>query len=344
MAALVHAHPRLADLALSFPALLVALAHPRPQFDPAPAIAAVIAGRPLGEIAWLCGVPLWLRNLQPAMFHGPIPELPDSDGVRRAIVNCLPRETRQGQVWLETVSDASRDAHDAFAIWCARHVMYGHRTKLVPRLRLLSLWAWYSGAGGTNGHARIDTPWHPAMTVTGAVASAEKWRIELELHLNLAGRKIVNHWLRPAIVDGYAFVPLATEADIRDEARVMRNCLRTYSFDVACNYVRLWSIRRDGHRVASASVGRIRSQPVLSIAELKAAGNRQAPVEVWLAAQRWLVECGPSPEALAAIRAEKPAQLSSPAWRALWRPYWIAKGRIPDWLPLSPSRGALASL
>jgi hypothetical protein len=29
---------------------------------------------------------------------------------------------------------------------------------------------------------------------------------------------------------------------------------------------------------------------------------------------------------------------------SLWRPYWLAKRRIPKWLPLAPSRRALAAL
>jgi len=38
------------------------------------------------------------------------------------------------------------------------------------------------------------------------------------------------------------------------------------------------------------------------------------------------------------------APLDRALWRSLRRPYWLAKRRIPEWLPISPSRGALNTL
>lgn len=72
--ALSMRHSRIADLAASFPALLFALAVPRPGLDPAPALARVIDGLALADAAVAAEVPLWLRKLpaealvQP--FHG----------------------------------------------------------------------------------------------------------------------------------------------------------------------------------------------------------------------------------------------------------------------------------
>jgi len=51
-------HTRLADLAVSFPSLLFALALPRPDIDPGPAIARVIDGRPLREVAAAARLPV----------------------------------------------------------------------------------------------------------------------------------------------------------------------------------------------------------------------------------------------------------------------------------------------
>ena len=49
--ALAMRHSRIADLAVSFPALLFALAVPRPRLDPACALARVVDGRALAEVA-----------------------------------------------------------------------------------------------------------------------------------------------------------------------------------------------------------------------------------------------------------------------------------------------------
>jgi hypothetical protein len=38
------------------------------------------------------------------------------------------------------------------------------------------------------------------------------------------------------------------------------------------------------------------------------------------------------------------APLDRMTWLSLWRPYWLAKRRIPEWLPIAPSRRALGAL
>jgi hypothetical protein len=48
-------------------------------------------------------------------------------------------------------------------------------------------------------------------------------------------------------------------------------------------------------------------------------------------------------------RALEPARvgirpLHRPTWPSLSQPYWLAKRRIPEWLPIAPSRDALESL
>ena len=58
---LAMGHSRIADLAASFPALLFALAVPRPGLDPAPALAHVVDGLGLAEAAVAADVPMWLR-------------------------------------------------------------------------------------------------------------------------------------------------------------------------------------------------------------------------------------------------------------------------------------------
>src|SRR3954466_6545395 len=74
--ALAGRHSRLADLAVSFPALLFALAVPRVRFDPGLAVARVIAGASLADVASEVRLPLWLRKLPPEAFVRPIPLLP----------------------------------------------------------------------------------------------------------------------------------------------------------------------------------------------------------------------------------------------------------------------------
>ena len=99
----------------------------------------------------------------------------------------------------------------------------------------------------------------------------------------------------------------------------------------------------DGQRVATLSVEIGYRDPLPSIVQLKAAGNAQAPLEVWWVARQWLHMHDLS-QVDAKRRDRGTAPLDRATWISLWRPYWLAKRHIPEWLPLAPSRAALAAL
>jgi hypothetical protein len=340
--ALARRHRNLADLAVSFPAALFALAHPRKGFDPEPAIRAVVAGEPLDVVAGFAGTPRWLRHVEPRLLTAGLPALADSPFLRRTIVNHLPRKAKHAAFWFATVSAAARDGTEEFAVWCARQLSHGREKDLTKRLHLLALWAWYSAHPDTRGYALIEQAFDPSVTLKGAIVRAERWQLELELHLYLAGCAVDDPWFTAATVEGYDFVPLRTEGEIRAEAQAMQNCLRTYGYSIASGGTRLWSIRRDGTRVATLSAKRT-PQRFVCIAEVKAAQNKPAPDEVLHAVQRWFFtqaqwQVPPRNGKLPRIT------WSHDSWRVLWRPYWLAKRRIPQWLPLTPSRNAFARL
>ena len=215
---------------------------------------------------------------------------------------------------------------------------------MIPaRLRRISLWSWFSGQTGTFGHELIDRPWKPSMCVDQALLAADGWRTNVTLHLNLGTQPIADMWLQAGHVSGYDFLPLRTIAAIAEEADAMRNCLRTYGYGLAHNRSRLWSVRRDGERVATLRVATRACDPLLTIVELKGAGNTDVPRDLWWAARQWL-----HMHDLLGINLQQhkwdTVLLDRSSWLSLWRPYWLAKRRIPPWLPIGPSRAALQAL
>jgi hypothetical protein len=84
-----------------------------------------------------------------------------------------------------------------------------------------------------------------------------------------------------------------------------------------------------------------REGPLLIIRELRLARNNHAPVEVWWAATRWLHQHDLS---RIDLKQRSTVPLDAATWRTLWRPYWLAKRRIPAWLPLGPSRAVIDRL
>ena len=83
-------------------------------------------------------------------------------------------------------------------------------------------------------------------------------------------------------------------------------------------------------------------RPFPDIRELLARDNRAAPKEVWIAARRWFnrsrfVDMTPAVDPRGAVQHRA-------IWIDLWKPYWLAKRQIPDWLPLVPTRDTLDNL
>lgn len=334
-------HPRLADLAVTFPGLLFALSitHWSERRRP---LDLAMQGAPLKSVAAAAGVPMWMRRLPPETFVERFQSLPDGDVFRRRITNHLPRSPKLAAFWLGVVRDAARWGDDDVAVWIARELVRDRKTVTFERLRLVSLYAWYSRRPGTSGHDCVRSPWHHGMRFATAVEEARAWRELATLRVNL-GDASVDPWLRPATVTGFTFVPLDSARAIADEARVMRNCVCEYGQRLAEGRERLWSMQRNGERVATLSVGYPRGQPTIDVLDLRGRANVPAPKHLWVVAQRWIGQ-----HDLMAIdrkaHARNKVPLDRRAWTDLWRPYWMAKQRIPGWLPLAPSRDALREL
>ena len=340
---LARRHSRLADLAVSFPALLVALAMPREGFKPEPVIARVIEGVPLAELARAAETPLWLRKLAPPLFSRALPKLPDSHDFRRQIVNHLPHTPKVAPIWLDAVANVAECADEALAIWVARNVLKNPKHHAIWRLRLISLWAWFSAQPGTLAGRFVQTPWSPVMQFDSALDAANAWRAAAELYADIGDEVIADMWVQPAIVDGYEFVPLRSFADLIEEGRAMRNCVATYGYKLTHNCSRLWSIRKDGKRICTLELARYGGDPLLGVSEIRSPANEDAPVEVAWAVRRWLhmqdlAQMNTTP------RPWSHDSFNRAAWNALWKPYWLAKRRFPQWLPLAPSRYALDNL
>jgi hypothetical protein len=334
-------HRHLADLAVTFPGLLFAIALSGRDGKGALAIDLAIDGAPLKVVAAAAGVPMWLRRVPTEALNVPIGDLPDSELFRRRIANHLPRSPKLAAGWLAAVRLAAHWCHDDLAIWIAREIMRGARISKPERLQLLSLYAWYSRRPQAAAHRFIRIPWQPGMRYQHALDEADAWRQAVELDLSLANRHL-DPWIESATVNGFEFVPLLSATAIAQESHAMRNCVRTYGYSLARGGNQLWSIQSAGERVATLSVG-FYGEPILHIAQLKGPGNAEAPKPVWVAARRWIDQYD-----LFAIERKRERAPEVPfdrkTWIEFWRPYWLDKRRIPAWLPLMPSRAALDRL
>ncbi|CAN5543829.1 hypothetical protein BH10PSE6_BH10PSE6_31500 [soil metagenome] len=340
--ALAARHSRLADLALSFPTLLFALAIPRRGLDPACAIGRAIDGAPLAEVAAAVDVPLWLRMLPPEAASRTLVKLRDSPTFRRQIANHLPTP-ESAPIWLQAVSEMGDLADEKVAAWIAREIARDMQSVNLTRLPLLSVWAWFSRQPETLGYRLIRKHWASDFRFRSALDAADDWKTTIDLHVNLGRNPITELWLLPVRICGYDFEPLTSVSDIAAEAAAMENCLRICGYKLTHNISRLWSMRRNGKRVATLEVAFRDRHPLPDLIDLKGAKNSDAPVEVWRVARHWLHLHDQHPVD-PKERQWGSVPLDQPTWTSLWRPYWLAKRRIPKWLPLTPSREALRTL
>jgi hypothetical protein len=335
-------HDRLADLARSFPALLFALAAPRPGFDPSFVIDGVIAGASLRNLAQLAGLPVWSRKLMPEAFEQPLCGLPSDKLVGRQISNHLPRSPKLAARWLYAVNHVTMFGTPAAAVWIAREIANNPKDVFDARLNLVALYVWFSSAPQTPAGELIEKVWTPSMRFSTAVHNARNWFEAVALRAHFAGQPISDTWLSSVVVDGFEFVPLCSEGDIGDEAEAMQNCVRSLSWGLRQNRLRLWSVRREGERVATLQLGRRYGDPLLQVVQLKGPKNATAPAPIWWAARKWLH--GHDLSVIAPMTFKEALPIDRRGWIELWRPYWIAKQRLPAWLPLAPSAKAISDL
>jgi hypothetical protein len=176
-----------------------------------------------------------------------------------------------------------------------------------------------------------------------AVDAANHWHTKINLHLNLGDAPIADTWLGRGFAGGYEFVPIQSAAELTEEAGAMANCLAKYGYDLAHGRSRFFGVRRDGKRVATLKVARGSGDPLLNIEELRGLRNKPVSAELSWAARHWLHR-HELPQIDVKWLEHNKMPLDRSTWMALWRPYWLAKQRIPGWLPLRPTRATLRKL
>jgi hypothetical protein len=339
--ALAATHPRIAQLATTFPGLLAKLAAEPGAKTTKATFEAVIAGASLRRAADVAGLPPWLRALPPEAFTAAPPALPGGDAFSKRIANLVP-PPRLAAEWLSLLAEALDLGDEEIALWALqaflvkparlrdRRIGPKRRRRARPSRWLVLIWAWHARRSQGLACALARGAWSADLSWETAVSRANAWRDEINLRLvdfdggpNEAAARVV---------DGITFVPLTDAAAISQEAHAMRNCLRAFAFDASDGGMRFWSLRREGAPVASMSMGATDAEDPSWRIELKGPRNAPASLDLWRTATRFaLDEMRETPPQRACARTPDPAR-----WRATWRSYWLDKRRAGPALPRMP--------
>lgn len=331
---LIRSTPRAADLAVVFPGMLAALALRRGQPDRRrEALQLIDSGAQLKYAARVLDMPMWMRRLSPEAFNVGLPDaLPQSERFGRRIAARMPGHYEDSALWLAGVLFAERAAGEEFAVWIAQQRIFQGRARAECMLAVLAAYAWHSSTRESEASKLIAVPWRPEIAFDTALCAAKSWLNRIRLVLQLAPGVITHSWLQAGEAHGYIFQPLLDRDEILIEAQAMQNCADQYAERIARHRCRLFSVRRNGQRVATLEIGNHpRETGFMAILQLKARHNMAAPPEVWQAAYAWM----------AAQRDLRCASILSPqngqmtfdqaAWGSLMAPYRAAKDGAP-WL------------
>lgn len=341
---LVRHSSRLGDLAYTFPAAAFALVSGRVTPDRrGEAVRMVVNGRSLQDVAAALDLVGWTRRLPPEAFRRPLGVLPEGVRFARKVAGRMPDDPAAVAPWLAAIEAGYEVADEDFALWLAGLRIYGRPDLGELPVRPLGIYAWFSRQDDVRGRRLMDKPWHAQLRYAAAIQQMQGWYERIVADLTRADLKRgPGRYSRRRRNHGYAFVPLLTAEDLREEGRIMKNCVGSYAGMVAARECAIFSIRRGSFRTATLEVRWDRyGQRGPWIAQIEAAGNTRAPDAVVEVAREWLSE----QDNLVHVSQIRDGRLTMDAtrWKALWLPYVTAKGG--KHLPLDrPDANVLANL
>lgn len=339
---LVRSSPRIADLATTFPGLLYVLGQRRGTLETRlSALALIEGGAQLKLVARALDVPMWLRRLPPEAFVALPVSVCKSEGFGRRIAARLPSRANESPFWLECVMFAERACHEDFAIWLAGQQIFASDGDAEKMISVVAAYAWYSSQPDTAAHKLIVVPWRQEIAFDTALCAAKSWFNRVRLVLQLAPGVVTDPWLKPGMANGYTFEPLMDHMAILAEAHAMQNCADQYSDRIVRDKCRLYSIKRNGARIATLEAGpHTRETGVLAINQLKARHNMAASTEVWQAAYTWMANQPVLKRVPPLSQPEK--AFDQAAWYRLLQPYRSAHDGA-AWFDPDPSQLMFAS-
>ena len=326
---------RIADLALSFPAALAAIATAERGRDATErAKALVIGGAPLRDVAQALDLPLWLRRLGPEAFRAPIPGLPDTVDFRCRIANQLPKPALAPDTWLAWIGTAYAACDADFAIWAAREFNRQKSHGAARGLEAAGMFAWYSQHPGLEASVLIRQRWSAAMSLDDVCMEADNWVERLRFKVRPPGclRELGE---RGCDLDGFRFQRLGSPADFFAASNALGNCLDAYA-DCLNEAREVWSISERGRVLAAFEIEFDRKQPDLpTLLQVRAGCNELAGPRVlgplYRLLAEWPAELGPGPAVTSTVAAKPDGGI----YRRLLKPYWLAK-KTHRLVPLEP--------
>lgn len=293
---LARTDQRLAQLAVSFPLLIHALAMGGGTCAAGQkAIDMVIAGRPLAEVASMIGLPLCFRRVCPEALSDTVTPCRWGPDASKRLAPLIPEDPSHHARWIRAVSLAGRLGGDTFAVWVARTPLLFLASGFDPDgLRPLAIYCWHQAEhpdAAVPGLLRnlVDKRWSERSAIDTTVIGARIWFNRVKLITYFGATGVPSSWLPAAMIGDLEVRPLLDPDEIIEQAIMMHNCVDTYADRLARGKARLFSVRRNGQPVATFELLRLRCQSQFaSLGQVRGRYNCAAPPDLEGAIASWV--------------------------------------------------------
>jgi PcfJ-like protein len=246
------------------------------------ATALIERGARLRDAAAVMRIPMALRRVKPGAAHLAVachhPEW---------VISYMPDSLPRMRIWLRAVHHAHLRAGPDFAEWTAGHasqIPVGSENELLSFLHDTA--DWVRASHGNDGHQFVVRPFKPTMSLRTVTKLSAEWHEAVASNLTGPQHTFPAPWFPAATVNGVEIIPIDNSADLYREGAFMHHCIGTYAENVRRGIYYVYSIRRDGERVATAGLVFHGARAILQ--ELRGPCNTPAPKQITAIVERWL--------------------------------------------------------
>jgi hypothetical protein len=201
----------------------------------------------------------------------------------------MPDSLPRMRYWLRAVRYAHEIAGSDFAAWTARHALQLPGNQNGAFLSDLGDWVQASRAN-RDSLQFVVRPFSPDMSLRTVTNLSAEWHEAIAARLDGPQHAFLSPWIAACKIDGLDIIPIDNSADLYREGTLMHHCIGTYVHDVIGGRCYVYSIRRDGERIATAAL--IRKQGHSVLAQIRGPCNIEPSGEIKRTVQRWLRSAG----------------------------------------------------
>jgi PcfJ-like protein len=246
------------------------------------AIHLVNRGARLRDVAGVMNIPMALRHIKPGVAHWATEVFCRYP----KFLSFMPNTTAHQRIWLLVVNWAINKTDAEFGEWAARHVpeIRGRTVREVGNF-LADIVDW-ARPDKDAGREFITRPFTPSMSLKTVTALSAKWHEAVANSLDGPNSAFPTPWYPAAKLGDYEIIPIEDAASLYREGIAMHHCIGTYAGRVQSRELCIYSVRRNGERVATLALGAHNGRSYLE--QIRGTCNTEPAKAIVTPVLRWL--------------------------------------------------------